>query len=132
MRHFLLITAAVTTSLLLSIVAHAGTVALVADRLIDGVSDRAINDAAVVIEGEHIVAVGGRDVIPAGSQVIELGDMTLMPGMINAHEHPQLYADDYQNAHLQASSAYKTLRSCLLYTSPSPRDKRQSRMPSSA
>lgn len=111
MRHFLLITAAVTTSLLLSIVAHAGTVALVADRLIDGVSDRAINDAAVVIEGENIVAVGGRDVIPAGSQVIELGDMTLMPGMINAHEHPQLYADDYQNAHLQASSAYKTLRS---------------------
>ena len=25
-----------------------------------------------------------------------------------------------------------TIRSCLLYTSPSPRDKRQSRMPSSA
>ena len=26
----------------------------------------------------------------------------------------------------------ETLRTCLLYTSPSPRDKRQSRMPSSA
>ena len=28
--------------------------------------------------------------------------------------------------------SYEELRSCLLYTSPSPRDKRQSRMPSSA
>ena len=29
-------------------------------------------------------------------------------------------------------SAFKNFRNCLLYTSPSPRDKRQSRMPSSA
>jgi imidazolonepropionase-like amidohydrolase len=29
--------------------------------------------------------------------------------MINAHEHPLMYADDYQNAHLQSSSAYKAL-----------------------
>ena len=32
----------------------------------------------------------------------------------------------------EAQEAVKTLESCLLYTSPSPRDKRQSRMPSSA
>jgi imidazolonepropionase-like amidohydrolase len=32
-----------------------------------------------------------------------------MPGMINAHEHPLLYKNDYQNGHLQASSAYKAL-----------------------
>ena len=31
-----------------------------------------------------------------------------------------------------ASDALKKLYDCLLYTSPSPRDKRQSRMPSSA
>ena len=30
------------------------------------------------------------------------------------------------------STLIKTLAGCLLYTSPSPRDKRQSRMPSSA
>ena len=29
-------------------------------------------------------------------------------------------------------SSYHTVKRCLLYTSPSPRDKRQSRMPSSA
>lgn len=32
-----------------------------------------------------------------------------MPGMINAHEHPLLYQSDYQNGHLQASSAFKAL-----------------------
>ena len=32
----------------------------------------------------------------------------------------------------QALAYWKTLKTCLLYTSPSPRDKRQSRMPSSA
>ena len=38
---------------------------------------------------------------------------------------------DYPGGALQTSGAYHS-RSCLLYTSPSPRDKRQSRMPSSA
>ena len=33
---------------------------------------------------------------------------------------------------LDAREFNNALRSCLLYTSPSPRDKRQSRMPSSA
>ena len=89
----------------------AAVTALVADQLIDGVSDQASGYTVVLVEGEQIVAVGNRDIIPPSAEVIELDGMTLMPGMINAHEHPQLYADDYQNAHLQASSAYKTLRS---------------------
>ena len=32
----------------------------------------------------------------------------------------------------QADDSYRSFKACLLYTSPSPRDKRQSRMPSSA
>src|SRR5690606_28494882 len=55
--------------------------------------------------------VGVRDVasLAADVRVIELPGTTLMPGMINAHEHPLMYSDDYQNAHLQGSSAYKAL-----------------------
>jgi imidazolonepropionase-like amidohydrolase len=90
---------------------HGDTIVLVADRLIDGESGQASRDAVILVEGERILAVGDRDLIPDGAKVIELEGMTLMPGMINAHEHPQLFADDYQNAHLQSSSAYKTLRS---------------------
>jgi imidazolonepropionase-like amidohydrolase len=89
--------------------AAAETIALVADRVIDGRADRAREGAVVVIEGERISVVGERSEIPSDATVIELPGTTLMPGMINAHEHPMNYADDYQNAHLQSSSAYKVL-----------------------
>ncbi|HWN06188.1 MAG TPA: amidohydrolase family protein [Steroidobacteraceae bacterium] len=84
-------------------------IAIVADRVIDGVGDRARTGTVVVVDGERIVAVGDRSAIPAGAKVIELPGRTLMPGFINCHEHPLMYGDDYQNAHLQASSAYKAL-----------------------
>ena len=47
--------------------------------------------------------------IPEKYTVINLPGTTLMPGMVNAHEHPLLYQSDYQNGHLQASSAFKAL-----------------------
>ena len=84
-------------------------IALVADRVIDGVGESARTNTVVVVEGDRIVAVGGRSAIPADAKVIELPGRTLMPGFVNCHEHPLMYGDDYQNAHLQASSAYKAL-----------------------
>jgi imidazolonepropionase-like amidohydrolase len=89
--------------------AGARPLALIADRVIDGVSDEARTDTVIIVEGEHIVAIGDRASIPENTALIELPGTTLMPGMINAHEHPLMFADDYQNAHLQASSAYKAL-----------------------
>ena len=94
--------------LAVSTCAHA-TTALIADRLIDGRSDAVRHNAVVLIDGERIVAVGDRSIIPEGAERIELGDATLMPGMINAHEHPLMFASDYQPAHLEHSSAYKAL-----------------------
>jgi len=104
---------AVTVSLLLvgigAATASAETIALVADRLIDGRSSTARTGAVVVVDGERISALSDRAAIPADAVVIELPGTTLMPGMINAHEHPLMYASDYQNAHLQGSSARKAL-----------------------
>jgi imidazolonepropionase-like amidohydrolase len=99
----------VVTALLACGPAMGEPIALVADRVIDGVGDRARTDTVVVVDGERIVALGDRSAIPAGAKVIELPGRTLMPGFINCHEHPLMYGDDYQNAHLQASSAYKAL-----------------------
>lgn len=102
-----------TASILVALLLLSGTVkaatALVADRLIDGHSSELIEDAAVLIEDGLIVAVGDRSIIPPGTEIIELGDTTLLPGLINAHEHPLMFADDYQEAHLGNSSAYKGL-----------------------
>jgi imidazolonepropionase-like amidohydrolase len=98
-----------TSAILWCGLSAADPVALVAERVIDGVGNRARTNTVVVVDGERIVAVGDRSVIPAGAKVIELPGRTLMPGFINCHEHPLMYGDDYQNAHLQASSAYKAL-----------------------
>jgi imidazolonepropionase-like amidohydrolase len=84
--------------------------ALLPDRVIDGKSADAIENIAVIVDGPSITALVDRDAIPEGLEVIELAGMTLMPGMINCHEHPLMYADDYQSAHLHASSAYKALK----------------------
>ena len=83
--------------------------ALVADGLIDGVTDTRIEGKAVIIEDKKISAIVNTDQIPSSLPKIELPGTTLMPGMINAHEHPMILKHDYQNAHLGASSAYKAL-----------------------
>ena len=95
--------------LLLAAQTFARPVALIGDRVIDGVSDEPHTNAVVIVDEGRIVAIGGRDSIPDDASIIELPGTTLMPGMINAHEHPLMFASDYQDAHLQASSAYKAL-----------------------
>jgi len=61
--------------------------AIRAGRLIDGNSDTVVNNAVVLVEKDKITAVGSGLAIPAGTQVIELGDVTLLPGLIDAHTH---------------------------------------------
>lgn len=89
--------------------AHADPVALMADRVIEGSADQALQNAVVVVEGEKITYVGARDGIPDNARRIDLGDATLMPGMIDAHAHPISTGGDYQIAHLSKSSAAKAL-----------------------
>jgi imidazolonepropionase-like amidohydrolase len=60
-------------------------VALKAARLFDGTSNDVTKNAVVVIEGTRIQSIGGT--IPAGAEVLDLGDVTLLPGFIDAHTH---------------------------------------------
>ncbi len=84
--------------------------ALAAARLIDGVSAAPRGRSVVLVEGERIAAVGGPEIVPPGVEVIDLGDATLLPGLVDAHTHPLIGTDDYQVEHLRRSSAYKALR----------------------
>lgn len=63
--------------------------ALVADRLVDGTGRDPVARAAVVWEDGRIVAAGPRDTvdIPAGAQVIEGDDLTVLPGLMDMHVH---------------------------------------------
>ncbi|RKG90687.1 amidohydrolase family protein [Corallococcus sp. CA049B] len=68
-------------------------IALRAARLFDGKSERVLPDAVVLIEGSRIQAVGTGLSIPSGTRVIDLGDVTLLPGLIDAHSHLLLDID---------------------------------------
>lgn len=83
--------------------------AVVSNHLIDGKSDQIRNNLAIIISNNKISKVIDRNLIPKDIRLIDLGNSTLMPGLINAHEHPLLHENDYQTAHLKSSSAYKAL-----------------------
>ena len=66
-----------------------GPVAIVGARLIDGTGGEPLDDAALVFEGERIVALGRRSevTIPAGATIFEGEGLTLLPGLIDCHVH---------------------------------------------
>ena len=66
-----------------------GTVVLKAARLIDGTGSAAINNAIIVVTDNTITAAGaaGSVRVPPNARMIDLGDVTLMPGFIDAHTH---------------------------------------------
>lgn len=82
--------------------------AIACHRLIDGTGN-VIQNAAIVIDKDRIVAVGGKGIIPKDAVVTDLGDFTVLPGLIDAHVHPFIDKDDYQVDHLRKSSAQKAL-----------------------
>ena len=73
-------------------------VVLHAARLLDVVTGRIVTPGEVLVKGERIVAAGSSVEHPAGAEVIDLGDTTLMPGLIDAHVHLFLHlgAEDLQ------------------------------------
>lgn len=87
-------------------------VALRAARLIDGRGGSVLSPAVIVVRGNRIESIGGA--VPADAQVIDLGDMTLLPGLIDAHVHTLLQGDitseDYDVQLFKESLPYRALR----------------------
>src|SRR5436309_14366919 len=87
-------------------------VALRAARMIDGRGGAVVSPAVIVIRGNKIESIGGA--VPTDAQVIDLGDMTLLPGLIDAHVHTLLQGDitseDYDTQLFKESMAYRALR----------------------
>ncbi|HEX4441266.1 MAG TPA: amidohydrolase family protein [Thermoanaerobaculia bacterium] len=58
-----------------------------AARLFDGRTESVVANAAVVVQGDRILAAGPGVAVPAGAAVVDLGDATILPGFIDAHTH---------------------------------------------
>jgi len=77
-----------------------------APRLLTGEYGVVIEDGAVLIDGDRIVAAGNADAIPRAGDAEEIGfaGATLMPGLIDAHVHVCFRAGEDIVAHPQAVS----------------------------
>ncbi len=73
-------------------------IVLHAARLLDIEAGHILVPGEVLVEGGKIVAAGSSVAHPAGAETIDLGDTTLMPGLIDAHVHLFLHpgAEDLQ------------------------------------
>jgi imidazolonepropionase-like amidohydrolase len=88
-------------------------VVLHAVRLLDVENGRILQPGEVLIEGDKILAAGTSVNHPRGAEVIDLGDRTLMPGLIDAHVHLFLHpgAEDLQT--IQESVPQRTITATL-------------------
>jgi len=80
--------AAVILSSVIAATAHADTVVVTADKMIDVLAARIVDHPQVTIVDGRITAVGTQGAaVPAGSRRIDLPGMTLLPGLIDMHTH---------------------------------------------
>ncbi|HEX8072177.1 MAG TPA: amidohydrolase family protein [Pyrinomonadaceae bacterium] len=68
-------------------------VAVRAARLLDVERGQIVNQPVVMVEGDKLVAVGASVAVTPGVPVIDLGDATLLPGLIDAHTHITYHFD---------------------------------------
>jgi imidazolonepropionase-like amidohydrolase len=93
--------------------APAHPIVLHAARLLDIKNGRMVKPGEVLVQGERIVEAGNSVKRPAGAEVIDLGDRTLLPGLIDAHIHLFLHpgAEDLQT--VQESVPQRTITATL-------------------
>jgi imidazolonepropionase-like amidohydrolase len=87
------------------------TVAVRAARMLDVRTGAFVNNAVVVVEDDKIVSVGSNASVPAGAQVLDLGNVTLLPGLIDCHTHVLLEPEDERGTPpiVTKSQAYRTV-----------------------
>jgi len=84
-----------------------------AARLLDIENGKIVTPGEVLVQGDRIVEAGSSVKHPAGAQTVDLGDTTMMPGLIDAHIHLFLHpgAEDLQT--VEESVPQRTITAVL-------------------
>ena len=98
-------------ALLLATVANAQTTYIKAARMFDGRNDALLTNAVVVVEDGKIKSI--TNAVPSGASAIDLGNVTLMPGLIDCHTHIALHAGDYDPQILRETPEYRAIRATI-------------------
>lgn len=88
-------------------------IVLHAARLLDVDGGKLIAPGEVLVRGERIAAVGTTVEHPADARTIDLGDATLLPGLIDAHVHLFLHPGGEAEQTFNESVAERTIRATL-------------------
>jgi imidazolonepropionase-like amidohydrolase len=91
----------------------AHSIILHAARLLDVESGSITSPGEILIKGDSIAEVGAKVTRPLEAEIIDLGDATLLPGLIDAHVHLFLHpgAEDLQT--VQESVPQRTIMATL-------------------
>jgi imidazolonepropionase-like amidohydrolase len=85
-----------------------------AAQIIDGIADRPLENAAVLVEAGRIVSLETARGLPADSEIIDLGDATLLPGLIDAHVHLVWNASKEPHVLVEQESRHLTVLRCAV------------------
>ncbi|MSR01432.1 MAG: amidohydrolase family protein [Gemmatimonadetes bacterium] len=86
MRRLLCPIALATLPVLLAAQAAPTTTAIKAARMLDLASGQMVTNPVIVVQGNRIVSLG-QATVPKDARVVDLGDVTLLPGFIDLHTH---------------------------------------------
>jgi imidazolonepropionase-like amidohydrolase len=85
------------------------TTAIKCGRFFDGKTLALQENVVLLIQGDRIREVGKSLAIPAEARVIDLGQATVMPGLVDCHTHMFLHGINYDETLLKKSLQYRAI-----------------------
>jgi imidazolonepropionase-like amidohydrolase len=97
---------------------RSGLIAIRAAHMIDVKAGTSVNNVVILVDNDRITAVGSNLAIPEGTEIMDLGQSFVLPGLIDAHTHllsnfKRFYGSDDTNLLLMVTQTSTSKRVLL-------------------